>query len=646
MYLNEIEIENYKCFNHPTKLKLKNGINIIVGQNNVGKTSLFEALQLKFEDNPYLSVETHRETKKHNNSKITVVFTFTREELIDTLIKTRNQNNNDEYKFPLSRNPDLQRFEKDNFIKKSEEAIAKTEAKEYFSNENFTFRLFNDRPDDEYDNWQVPDDAYIKPSITKATGNNGALEFCIDFVVDAPDEFTYSEIDEYNVSSVNDGRRHRKDFVRKLGQPLHKYIYRFRAERIPYEVCSLGINKSLDPTASNLAEVLNLLNHTQLKRFNELVNEIFPNIYQVDVIKLDDSKGQVRVWNEKEATDEDDLGFTLDKCGSGVGQVLAILYVITTKEPKVILIDEPQSFLHPNAARKLIEIIRIYGNHHQIIIATHSPTIINSAQSSSVTLVTQNKGESILTEIDINEVEYQRVCCGELGISFSDVFGVDKIVWVEGKTEEICFNKIRNKFLPDEKRGVVILGVRNKSDFENADKNDRKRIVDIYEKLSSAEGGLMPKAVGYIFDSEGDDETMLDKIGELKPNHIHFTERRMYENYLLNPKAITAVINQIENLSGKNKVKTAEVTDWINQEKNRQTYFKPLPIEEKKWRDTIHGKRLLKELFEHFCSNHSNRNYKEKIHAVLLTEWILENSEKDFVEIVKLIEKAINNWKI
>ena len=44
----EIEIENYKCFRHPTRLKLEKGINILVGQNNVGKTSILEVLGLNF----------------------------------------------------------------------------------------------------------------------------------------------------------------------------------------------------------------------------------------------------------------------------------------------------------------------------------------------------------------------------------------------------------------------------------------------------------------------------------------------------------------------------------------------------------------------------------------------------------------------
>lgn len=49
----------------------------------------------------------------------------------------------------------------------------------------------------------------------------------------------------------------------------------------------------------------------------------------------------------------------LAESDTGIGQVLAILYVvIMAKYNQVIIIDEPQSFLHPGAVRKLIEILK------------------------------------------------------------------------------------------------------------------------------------------------------------------------------------------------------------------------------------------------------------------------------------------------
>jgi predicted ATPase len=44
--------------------------------------------------------------------------------------------------------------------------------------------------------------------------------------------------------------------------------------------------------------------------------------------------------------------------------VLAILYVVmTSNHPQTIIIDEPQSFLHPGAVKKLIEVLKQYPQH-------------------------------------------------------------------------------------------------------------------------------------------------------------------------------------------------------------------------------------------------------------------------------------------
>src|SRR5204862_1210440 len=83
---------------------------------------------------------------------------------------------------------------------------------------------------------------------------------------------------------------------------------------------------------------------------------------------------EVQVWQVDPVTERDDLAVSLNDSGTGVGQVIAILYVaVNSNAPRTIVIDEPNSFLHPGAARKLIEILKSDPlNQHQYIIATHS----------------------------------------------------------------------------------------------------------------------------------------------------------------------------------------------------------------------------------------------------------------------------------
>jgi len=89
----------------------------------------------------------------------------------------------------------------------------------------------------------------------------------------------------------------------------------------------------------------------------------------------------------------EDLAFSLSDCGRGIGQVLAILYgVVTSPQSRPIVIDEPQSYLHPGAAKKLIEILKEFPQH-QYFITTHSAQIIAAANPSTIVKLRYEDGE-------------------------------------------------------------------------------------------------------------------------------------------------------------------------------------------------------------------------------------------------------------
>jgi AAA15 family ATPase/GTPase len=60
MHISKFELHNYKGYFAPSPIELVSGTNIIVGQNNAGKTALLEALSLNFTRNakPHRSLQT------------------------------------------------------------------------------------------------------------------------------------------------------------------------------------------------------------------------------------------------------------------------------------------------------------------------------------------------------------------------------------------------------------------------------------------------------------------------------------------------------------------------------------------------------------------------------------------------------------
>lgn len=83
MRISSFSIKNYKSFEEPQELQFSAGFNIIVGQNNVGKSALLEALALKFTSKPHTSKLTLPERGMRLNpmSSAEVTFTITRKEL-------------------------------------------------------------------------------------------------------------------------------------------------------------------------------------------------------------------------------------------------------------------------------------------------------------------------------------------------------------------------------------------------------------------------------------------------------------------------------------------------------------------------------------------------------------------------------------
>jgi predicted ATPase len=83
----------------------------------------------------------------------------------------------------------------------------------------------------------------------------------------------------------------------------------------------------------------------------------------VSVEPVGAQQAEIYLWNIRPETGRDDLKIKLIDSGTGIGQVLAILYVVLeSSSTKTIIIDEQNSFLHPFASRKLLSILQDY-NH-------------------------------------------------------------------------------------------------------------------------------------------------------------------------------------------------------------------------------------------------------------------------------------------
>lgn len=592
MRICSFKIKNYKSFLDPRELTLEEGFNLIVGQNNVGKTALLEALSLGFMGKPHRSQLTAPSPTALINplSSALVKLAVSGAELRELLLECG------EFTVPLPAQPSVLQ----------DDAYQALEA--ILSRDETHFTLGLNAPQGSTAQFFVK--SYPTHELYPVTNHFWRIQ-------PLPDKTGFSHVGTQQAAPD-------ADFGVVVAGTFRNRIYRFDAQRVGLGSCAVGHNAVLHPTATNLAEVLNILQGNTLlfQDFNDLVHRIFPSIFRVTVNPVSNGKVEIRVWTDALESRRDDLAIQLSESGTGVGQILSLLYVaLTAKYAQTIIIDEPSSYLHPGAARKLIEVLKEFPRH-QYIIATHSSEILRAATPATMTLIRWERPQSVIELVDAGKLSGIRKCLMEVGAKLSDVFGADRILWVEGDTEEECFSLL----LAGQRTavGTNIVGVKHTGDF-GSKRIPIGTIVGIYEKLSKG-NAYLPPAVGFVFDRESRTEAQMEDIKARSQSSVRFLPRRMYENYLLVPTALTALMNSLQNFS-QTPISEEQVNTWLTSKGGSTEYLSPpqqsIAVTDPEWLRTVDGANLLLDLFQDLSG--ARHIYKKTDHSVQLTEWLLKN---------------------
>jgi hypothetical protein len=135
----------------------------------------------------------------------------------------------------------------------------------------------------------------------------------------------------------------------------------------------------------------------------------------------------------------DPLVVGLDALGDGVAQMFYVLayLALQPEQPKVIALDDPEVGLHPAAVVELIQIIRENFPWAQLIITTHSTSVLDAVEPSwnLFRMEQDEEGRSHVTRLDTRA---ERLSLLErMGIRPSQLFLANALLWVEGPSDAI-----------------------------------------------------------------------------------------------------------------------------------------------------------------------------------------------------------------
>jgi len=142
-----------------------------------------------------------------------------------------------------------------------------------------------------------------------------------------------------------------------------------------------------DERGKGLASVYQAINTRDVDAFVALrdrVRSLFPTVRTLRVPTVQNNAVALQI----ELTDGTLV--PADAVSEGLLYFLGYAAIQHLERTKLLLVEEPENGLHPAGIAEIVKILREISERTQVIIATHSPLVVNELQGSEVSVITRN----------------------------------------------------------------------------------------------------------------------------------------------------------------------------------------------------------------------------------------------------------------
>ncbi len=230
--------------------------------------------------------------------------------------------------------------------------------------------------------------------------------------------------------------------------------------------------------------------------------------------------------------------FPREICWAGYGfQVWCqmLTHIVKSADADLLVIDEPDIYLHADLQRQLVALLRDLGP--DILIATHSTEIISETEPSSLLTIDKKKRSAARVK-DVSQVKRVFFALGSnLNPTLTQITKTRRVIFVEGLDFDILARFART---------MLFDRLANRTDFAlvKLDGFNPKRMEDLAAGIELTIGSKTTRAVVLDRDYRSTEEVH-QITNELKKHAslIYIHKCKEIENYLLNPKALTKAIS-------------------------------------------------------------------------------------------------------
>lgn len=460
IFIKKLLIKNFKCFEGEFKLELKDGLNILVGVNEVGKSTIIEAIHLALTgvlNGRYLKNELTQYL--FNNKVVSKYIESLKSENPDpppeVMIELYlNEDNREEIQFFRGNGNSCKEDEcgislkiifDENYKCEYDELIENVRIDEKNQLANFTIPI-------EY--YKIDWCSFARDSITSRTipvksalidSSNGYFQNSSDIFIS---RIIKDLLDEADAIKISQAYRRMKEF---------------------FNDGITGINDKIKET-SKIAS-------------------------REKKIKLTVDMSPKNAWENALITSVDDVPFPY--IGRGEQCVIKTMLALEhkkSKEASIILLEEPENHLTHTRLNNLIDMItEENGDKKQVIVTTHSSFVANKLGLDDLILLGSDRKELRLRNLDRETQNYFKKLPGYDTLRF---VLAERVILVEGPSDELvvqkAYRKQHNGKLPIEDCiDVISVGTAF------------KRFLEIAEKIK--------KCVAIVIDNDGNIEALKKK---------------------------------------------------------------------------------------------------------------------------------------